>query len=372
MAMTLPRHLHSLPAVVLLAALVMASTSARPAAAQAPPVDPPALSVADVTVAEGASGATVASFVVGLSRPAPGPVTVRYATLDGTALVADRDYGAVSGTLTIDAGAAAATVDVPVQGDVVEEADELFFLVLSQPQGATLADDRAEAEIVDDDGAAAPGAGPTVSIRDAQVSEGHGGRTRVQLEVELSEPAAVPVTVEYATADASAVAGEDYVAASGRVRIPARATSRRVQVTILGDSLEEGDEELAVGLANPVGAELGQDVGVVSILDDDGAGALTLDVVGSPERRGRPGRTVVLQVRLRNTAGGPVAGAPVAWTVDGDATLLDGPTTVTGRGGVATQRVRLGTGSGRLAVRAEDATHTEAAMFQIAVSAPPG
>lgn len=361
------------PAIRLRGLLLAAALAvAAPLAAQPAPTELPSLSVADVTVAEGNAGVTIVTFVVALSFPAPHRVTVGYATADGTALAADGDYAATEGTLVFEPGASSATVEVAVQGDTVEEPDEIFFLVLAAPRGATLAVDRAEAEIVDDDGAALPGAGPTLSIEDAQVTEGDTGRTRVRLTVELSAPVPVPVTVEWATADGSATAGEDYEAASGRLRFPARATSRTLTIDVLGDGVEEGDEELAVGLANPTGAELGRDVAIVSILDDDAPGALALEIVGSPERRGRPGRTVVLQVRLSNTAGGVVARAPVHWLVDGDATLLDGATTLTNRSGVATARVLLGGGSGRLAVRAAGAGFTESVLFQIAVSAPPG
>jgi hypothetical protein len=332
----------------------------------------PAVSVADETVPEGNAGSTTITFVVELSAPPQRPVTVRYTTLDGTALAAEGDYDDVAGTLTFPAGITSATVEVVVQGDTIEEPDELFFLLLTGADGATLGDDRAEAEIVDDDGGALPGGGATLSIADAQVSEGDGGRTRLQLVVELSAPVPVPVTVELATADGSATAGEDYEPASGRLRFPPRTTRRTFSVSVLGDGAEEGDEDFVVGLANPSGAELGGDTAVVSILDDDAAGALTLEIVGSPERRGRPGGSVVLQVRVRNAGGGAVTRAPVHWMVDGDAALLDGPTTLTARNGMATQRVLLGTGSGRLAVRADDDTHTETVLFQIAVSDPPG
>ena len=355
-----------------LAASALAGLALFPAAAGAQANAPIAITVDDLTVAEGDTGSSVATFVVGLTGRSSRPVTVAYATLDGTALVAEHDYGRVSGTLTFDPGATSLTVEVPVQGDVVEEADEVFFLVLSKPRGAELPDPRAEAEIVDDDGAAAPGAGAELSIVDTEVTEGTGGSTRVELVVELSEPVPVPVTVEYATTDDSATAGEDYNQASGRLRFPARTTVQRIRVEVIGDAADEGDEDFAVGLTNVEGAELGRDVGIVSILDDDAAGALTLEIVGSPERRARPRRTVLLQVRMRNTAGGVVARAPVHWFLDGDGALLDGVTTVTGRNGVATQRVRLGSGTGRLAVRADDDTHTETVLFQIAVADPPG
>jgi hypothetical protein len=357
----------------LLACLVAFGWLAPAAAgAQTTPATPPALTVADITVIEGDTGITPATFVVELSRPADRPVTVRYRTLDGTALAAAGDYGHVEGTLTFEPGTTSLTVEVPVQGDTVEEPDEVFFLLLFDAAGAELPDGRAAAEILDDDGAAAPGAGPELSIADVQVSEGDSGRTFVTLTVELSAAVPVPVTVEYATADGSAVAGEDYEAASGRLRFPPRATSGTIRVAVLGDTLDEGDEDFVVGLTNPSGAELGNDVAVVTILDDDAAGSLALEIVGSPERRGRPGRTVLLQVRIHNAAGGAVARAPVHWAVDGDAALLDGPTTLTGRNGVASQRLRLGTGSGRLAIRASDASHTETVLFQVAISAPPG
>ena len=357
--------------ILLAALLALPALAGGPAArAQAPSPAPPRLSVTGVSVAEGDGGDAVASFTVELSAASAQPVTVQVATQDGTALAADGDYRPVATTLTFEPRSTSATVDVAIPGDLVEESDEIFFLVLARPTGATLGTARAEGEIVDDDGAAGPGEGPTVGIEDAQVDEGNGARRRLRFTVTLSEPAPVPVTVSWATADGSATVGEDYVEATGQVRFPRGTTSRTVEVTVIGDTVEEGDEELVVGLAEPVGAELGDDTAVGVILDDDAPGALRLDPIGELERRGRPGRTVMLQVRLRNTAGEPVSGAPVSWEVDGDANLLDGATTTTTRGGRASQRVLLGTGSGRLAVRAHDASRNEVVLFQIAISAP--
>jgi hypothetical protein len=355
------------------AALAVAAGLPPPASAQGTGGGAaPTIRVTGFSVAEGNSGTTTASFVVGLSAASRGPVTVQAATRDGTALAADGDYQPVATTLTLDPGATSAVVDVTIRGDLVEEADEILFLELARPSGATLEAARAEGEIVDDDGVAGPGEGTTVAIEDAQVTEGGGGRTRLRFTVTLSSPAPVPVTVDFATADGSAVAEEDYEEATGQVRFPRGAISRQVQVTVLGDALEEGDEEVVVALANPVGAVLARDSAVGLILDDDEPGALSMEPVGALERRGRPGRTVVLQVRLRNSAGEPVAGAPVHWEVDGDATLVDGPATLTARSGRATQRVLLGSGSGRLAIRAHDASRSEVVLYQIAVSVPVG
>jgi large repetitive protein len=114
----------------------------------------PTLSVADVTVAEGDSGTTPASFVVTLSAASGRTVTVDYATANGTATGAD--YTATSGELTFSPGQTTKSVVVSVKGDTVDEANETFTLVLSSPANATHADGSATGTITDDDEPAAP------------------------------------------------------------------------------------------------------------------------------------------------------------------------------------------------------------------------
>src|SRR5207249_2118706 len=63
----------------------------------------PGLSIKDARVMEGNSGTTNAVFLVVLSRPSQQPVTVDFATMDGSA-VEGRDYVADSGTLTFAPG----------------------------------------------------------------------------------------------------------------------------------------------------------------------------------------------------------------------------------------------------------------------------
>ena len=57
---------------------------------------PPQVSVADASLAEPASGSANANFVVSLSRAAAVPVSLAYATADGSAH-AGQDYEATSG-----------------------------------------------------------------------------------------------------------------------------------------------------------------------------------------------------------------------------------------------------------------------------------
>ena len=93
---------------------------------------PAALSVADAR-AEEATGATV-DFTVTLSRAASRPVTVNYATSDGTA-TAGADYTATSGTLTFAAGASSQTVAVPVLDDIHDDDGGDLHADVLQPVG---------------------------------------------------------------------------------------------------------------------------------------------------------------------------------------------------------------------------------------------
>lgn len=111
---------------------------------------PPSIAVGDIEVLEGSSGTTNATFTVTLSAASGLPVTVNYATANGTAS-AGPDYVGKSGTLNFAPGTTSASVAVLVQGDVIDEPDETFNLNLTGPVNATLADAQAVALLRDDD-----------------------------------------------------------------------------------------------------------------------------------------------------------------------------------------------------------------------------
>lgn len=115
------------------------------------PADPPTISIADLSMAEGNDGVTSFTFTVKLSKPAPaGGVSVDYSTADGTA-EAGFDYAATLGTLFIPEGETSGTITVEVFGNTRREGDETFFLDLSNVIGASLVDTRAVGTILNDD-----------------------------------------------------------------------------------------------------------------------------------------------------------------------------------------------------------------------------
>ena len=110
----------------------------------------PTLSINDVALAAEGNGAASLTFTVSLSVPASGTVTVQFETGDRTAL-AGLDYTASTGVLTFNPGVTALTLTVPVLGDNFLEGDEIFFVNLLSPTGATLADSQGVGTIGNDD-----------------------------------------------------------------------------------------------------------------------------------------------------------------------------------------------------------------------------
>ena len=202
----------------------------------------PALSIADaVNVAEGRD----AVFRVTLRPAANHVVSVAYATMDGTA-VADADYTPVTGTLRFEPRETTKTIRVPVLLDTMTEESETFTVELSNPGGSTLADPIGVGTIRADP---APG----LRIGDATpVAEGH----EAVFTVTLTPPGEQVVTVNYTTADGTAIADEDYTATSGTLRFAPGDTSKTIRVPVLEDATAEPVETFTVVLSNPAGTNV--------------------------------------------------------------------------------------------------------------------
>src|ERR1019366_2664955 len=100
----------------------------------------PQISINDVGITQQGATSTTATFTVSLNTPSLSPVTVNYATQDGTAL-AGSDYQGASGTLTFpgDGTTTVQSINVTVNPDPSCDPNELFTVVLSSPTNATVA-----------------------------------------------------------------------------------------------------------------------------------------------------------------------------------------------------------------------------------------
>jgi hypothetical protein len=223
----------------------------------------PSASIQDVSQVEGNAGTSTFDFAVTLSEASGKTITVDYATADGSATTANLDYVSAMGTLTFLAGDVVGNVSVSVNGDVVIEPSETFLVNLSMPVEVTLADSQAVGTIVDDDGM------PQAFIDDITLAEGDAGATDAVFSVSLSMAALVVVSLDFATADGTAVDGSDYQGSSGTADFPAGVTSVQIVVPVLGDTVDEFDETFFVDLTNPVGIGIADNQGQGTITDDD-------------------------------------------------------------------------------------------------------
>lgn len=110
---------------------------------------PPTLSIADQAGFEPITGTGQIVLAVSLSTPSAQPVTVAYASSNGSA-TAGADYQSASGILSFAAGETSKAITITVNADTpFDERDETLFVTLSNPTSATLAKAQGVATIVD-------------------------------------------------------------------------------------------------------------------------------------------------------------------------------------------------------------------------------
>jgi hypothetical protein len=129
----------------------------------------PSVSIGDASVTEGDTGSVNAVFAVTLSAASSQTVTVSYATANGTTNPAtvSSDYTAANGALTFNAGETTKSLNVVVKGDYVVEANETFFVNLSNATNVTIADGQGIGTITNDDSDSTV---PTVSFTTASTT----------------------------------------------------------------------------------------------------------------------------------------------------------------------------------------------------------
>ncbi|MBM79334.1 MAG: hypothetical protein CMJ78_01915 [Planctomycetaceae bacterium] len=208
-----------------------------------------------------------ATLTVSLSQVSTTDVTVDFTTADGIA-TAGSDYLASRGRLTIPAGMLAAQTSVQFIGETTAEPDENLFINLSNiSSGVVLADDQGQITIVDDDMGTS---GPTISVLDAVVMEGDTGQTTANVTLSISAAPTANVAIDFATADGLAFNGADYVETTGTMTFtPTGPMMQTISVPIIGDIINEGDEDFFINLSDPTGTVIMDSNARVTITDDD-------------------------------------------------------------------------------------------------------
>lgn len=228
------------------------------------------------TVTEPEAGSTLASFPLTLSGPSGLPVTVNYATADITAH-AGSDYTATSGTATFPPGTTSLVVNVPVAAQNLSLPTQTFALNLSAAANANLATTQVVGTIEND------AAYPSASIADSSVVATSPNSTLESFTVTLSGPSGQAVSVDYATADGTAVAGTDYASTSGTLTFNPGQTSQTITVPVLAETSYRGNRSFTVSLSNPVNVDLGRSEATGAIVEGGALPALTINDVAIQE-----------------------------------------------------------------------------------------
>lgn len=204
-----------------------------------------AFAFATTTINEGSPNVTVE---IRLSAPSTQPVTVNYATSEGTAY-AGVDFTASSGTVTFSPGQTSRVFSVPILEDTSNEVAETFTITLSNPTNAQLG---TPATIV----VTIP-ANDQITVASSAMTV-HESAGTAAVVVTLNSPPSQPVTVNYTVGGGTANSGDYFIAAQqGTLTFSGGQTSKTISILMIDDQSPEGAETFTVALSFPSNAQLG-------------------------------------------------------------------------------------------------------------------
>jgi Ca2+-binding RTX toxin-like protein len=264
--------------------------------------------------AEGDSGSTPFTFTVSRSGNTAAAGSVDWA-LAGVApdAVNPTDFRAGApraGTLSFAPGQTSAILTIEVAGDTAAEPDENFAVLLSAPQGASIAHGSATGTIINDDIAF------SLAATDGGKPEGDHGSTPYVFTVTRSGLTTGTDSVGWvATGMPGGATIPDFVQGSvfsGRLTFAPGQTSQAITLRVVGDTAVEPDEAFRVQLTAPsAGTISGGALGM--ILNDDSGFAITADTPSQSE-----GDTGTTPFTFTVTRQGVLdAAASVAWSLTG-------------------------------------------------------
>jgi hypothetical protein len=143
----------------------------------------------------------------------------------------------------------------------------------------------------------------TLSVNDVAVSEGG----MANFAVTTSASAQIEFTVDYTVTGLSAVAGSDFVAASGKLTFPIGTTSQPIPVTTLSDTLNEPDETFQVELSSPTYVFIADGTGIGTIQDASPLPAILINDISTTEGDAGSATTVNFTVTLNSASGKQVS-----------------------------------------------------------------
>jgi Calx-beta domain-containing protein len=261
---------------------------------------PITLSINSINVSEGDTGTTPAVFTVSVSALTSRTMSVDYFT-GGNNATSGVDFQPVSGTVSFAPRVATQPITVPVIGDTIDEVNETFRVVLTNPVGATVSGAPGVGTIIDDDPP------PSVTVNDVSVLEGSGtGLTFAQFTLTLSAPSGKSPCVQISTSPGTATPGSDYQPVGegsiGGITSPPAfvtfdpgASSTTFSVAVIQDTVVEPDETFFINL-RPCNTDIviARAQAMATIINDDPPATLQFDAPGYTVNEGIPDVTVTV------------------------------------------------------------------------------
>ena len=231
-----------------------------------------------IAIIEGVTGLDLNSTAFFVALNEPGTLSFSQATFSTsennnasiTIIRTGGSLGVVSATITLSNGTASAsdynnspiivnfadgqtsqTISVPIINDTLYEINETINLSLVS---ATIGNQATAVLTIDDSGDR-----PTISFASSSqtVVEGFTSPQNLSYTVSLSNPSTRKITVQYATADGSALASSDYTTSTDTLTFNPNETTKTITIPILNDSSNEPDETFTLTLSNATNATLG-------------------------------------------------------------------------------------------------------------------
>jgi uncharacterized repeat protein (TIGR01451 family) len=142
--------------------------------------------------------------------------------------------------------------------------------------------------------------GPFIATTNLVFSEGNNVTNLARIPVRLSTACPLPVSVNFATSNSTAIAGEDYLATNGVLVFEPGVTSLVITVPIIGDLLDEGIETFFVNLFSATNGFITGGQARLRITDDDFPPSMAIEDVTVTE--GPPGATNYAEFTIRLSA----------------------------------------------------------------------
>jgi Calx-beta domain len=315
------------PASISAAGGAYAGVTATPPVTNITDNDTAAVSIANTT--NGAEPATNGLMTVTQTAVSATNTVIAY-SLSGTA-ASGTDYTALSGTVTILAGATTATIPIPILDDAIVEGGETVVVTLTTVTsglatlGATLI---ATNTVADNDAA-------TVTIANTTNAAAHANKNVMTMtQTAVSSQATV---ISYLVSG-TAISGSDYTALSGTVTIPAGATTATISIPVLNDLVVEPSETVTVTLSSVTSglATLGATVIATNTIADNDAATVTITNTTNAAEPATNGLMTLTQTAVSSqatvisyTVGGTATSGSDYTALSGTVTIPAGATTAT-------------------------------------------